>query len=74
MTMTNEIHVRCFPKDDKEFRFSVTSHEGTDDSISIHGFGLGATFQCSVDRAKNLIAKLQRAIRRIEEKEGTDEG
>jgi hypothetical protein len=64
--MATEIKITCRMHKEPEFRCMVTSHEGNDDSISIHGSGLDAHIQLSVEQAEDLINKLQIGVVAIE--------
>ena len=61
-----EITITCWVNEKPDVRLIVTSHENTDNSISIHAIGLGASIYITQEQAKDLIHELQEGIFRIE--------
>ena len=61
-----EIEITYHVNKEPDFRFIVTSHENTDNSLSVHGIKLGATLYMTQEQAKDLIHELQKGIFRLE--------
>ena len=61
-----EIEITCHANKEPDFRFIVTSHETTDNTLSLHGIRLGATLYMTQEQAKDLVHELQEGIFRLE--------
>ena len=61
-----EIEITCRANKEPDFRFIVTSHESTDNSLSLHGMRLGAILYMTQEQAKDLVHELQESIFRLE--------
>lgn len=68
--INQKVETTYYVDETRSFRFIVTPHETTGNTISIHGLQLGATIYCTVDQAVQLAKDLERAILVIEIHEG----